>query len=307
MDELDEKKREWDAIHAKEQARRRNMEELRKLVEQMGDGRKTAKSLLKLAVYTDGIKVSDAADIIGVKREVVSAWAKMLMEKEYVDIESTSHPNPTIRPTKQILSKFIAYQRRREKRGPLKVEDDMKGLEEAVKEPSATAEASDGSKPGETPGDEEVELDSGSTYLVFESKSEQSLRLFSRETRKGVKGLFITRSNPTQVKKKHFLGDAKVVWLTSVQTGNDVESIAGLQELSILVSNFIDENEKSIILLEGIEYLISNNNFPVVLRLIQQLRDKVSTSDSMMIMPVNPEALEDKQMPLLESECQTIK
>jgi hypothetical protein len=165
---------------------------------------------------------------------------------------------------------------------------------------------------GEAPPKDEsprgdVELDVGVTYLIPAEKPEKATGLFMREMKKGVKGLYITRSNPVHVKKKYDLSGAKVCWLTSVRASEDILSVSGLQELSILISNFIDENNNSIILLDGIEYLVSNNDFPIVLRLVQQIRDKVSTSESTMLIPLNPNALDGKQLTLLERECHTLK
>ena len=151
-----------------------------------------------------------------------------------------------------------------------------------------------------------IDLEAGSTYLLFESAPKRSIELFLQELHGGKKGLYITRSNPTHVKRKFDLGESKLCWLTSVKASEDVTSVSGLQELSILVSNQIDNNPQSAIFLDGLEYLISNNDFSIVLRLIQQIRDKVSTSDSILIMPFNNESLEQRQVTLLERECNKI-
>jgi len=291
-------------IHEREQVRRRSFEELKKLVEDMGEQRRSTKTLLKLAIYTNGIKATDAAELIGVKPETVIEWMRVLHDKSLVTVDSLKHQNPTIRPTEHVMEKVIEYQISRQQQVDRSVAEEVKGFDEAAAGADAKAADVPDAKAAE---EDEFDLDDGVTYLVFEQKSERSVRLFTREARKGVKGLFITRSNPLQVKKKYFLSDAKVVWLTNVQTDQETESVAGLQELSILVSKFIDESKNGIILFEGVEYLVSNNGFPVVLRLIQQLRDKVSTSASKMLVPVNPDALEERQLSLLESECQTLK
>jgi hypothetical protein len=303
MEDIDEKKRVWGAIYQREQDRRQNIDELKRIVDEMGEGKKTAKTLLKLVVYTEGIRAQEAADIIGVRRQVIDGWLKLLMDRDFVEIESSSHPNPTIRPTKEIMERFRAYkQRKGQEMG--RMDEGIKGLgEKAEGLGGETQPSPDDEKPDEVV----PELETGVTYMVFEPKSEKSMKLFIRDIRNVLKGLYITRSNPNHVKKRHYLADSKVVWLTSVQTGREFESISGLQEMSILVSKFIDENGSTVILLEGLEYLISNNSFQVVLRLIQQLRDKVSTSNSKMIIPLNPNALEDKQLSLLEGECQTLE
>jgi len=154
--------------------------------------------------------------------------------------------------------------------------------------------------------DSDTELESGNTYILLEDMPNRSVKLFQRAVKGGMAGLYITRSNPSHVKKKYDLGTSKICWLTGVRASSEILSISGLQELSILVSNAIDENPKTAIFLDGVEYLVSNNDFPIVLRLIQQIRDKVSTSDSVMIIPINKNALDARQLTLLQRECHTI-
>jgi len=154
--------------------------------------------------------------------------------------------------------------------------------------------------------EKEVELEESMTYLLIEENPEKSIKvkLYLKEKQKGIPGLYITRSNPQHVKKKYGLDDTtEICWLTSVKATGEITSISGLQELSILISNYVDKNNKSIILLDGLEYLISNNDFAIVLRLIQQTRDRISTSESIMLVPFNPNALDQKQFTLLEREC----
>jgi hypothetical protein len=172
-------------------------------------------------------------------------------------------------------------------------------------EPSATPPGAP--EPTPAPMKEEDALDPGTTYLLLEEVPNRAVNLYLRELKGGMRGLYVTRSNPVHVKKKFDLGDSKICWLTGVRAGGDVVSISGLQELSIMVSNTIDESPNSVIFLDGVEYLVSNNDFPIVLRLIQQIRDKVSTSESKLIIPLNPNALESRQLTLLERECHTLK
>ncbi|MFC2163207.1 DUF835 domain-containing protein [Candidatus Altiarchaeota archaeon] len=158
-----------------------------------------------------------------------------------------------------------------------------------------------------TEAQKDIPLEEGLIFLIEEEQPKHSIQLFLKKKAEGINGLYITRSNPEQIKKKYSIDEkTRISWLTSVKSSN-TDSISGLQELSILISNFIDENNKSIIHLDGLEYLISNNEFQMVLRLIQQVRDRVSTSNSIILLPLNPNALEQRQLTLLERECRTIR
>lgn len=152
---------------------------------------------------------------------------------------------------------------------------------------------------------EEAELNPGSTYLITEEKPEQTLKLYKKYSGQDYTGLLLSRMNPQRLKDANPDIQGDMYWLTTVKS-TDQPVLSGLQELSILVSNFIDANDKSVILLDGLEYLISNNDYGIVLRLIQQVRDKVSTSNAILVIPVNPEALSDKELTLLKRETSSI-
>lgn len=330
----------WEAAQVREEGRRKDMAELTKVIEAAGRGKRTPKSLLKLVIHSGGIKADEAAEILDVKRRIIDGWTGLLANKKLVVIDSKKHPNPTIKPSRQVLDKVVRQQARSKQvkkeqriregledeladkeRLLLRLEEDLKkekryramlekklhdsdeklraGVEEAV---DATADKMLGEEIGEG-----GRLDVGGTYLLLADKLDKGLKLFSADMVDGRSGLFITRHHPREFAGKKEIAGSTLYWLTRVQISEDVPSISGLQEISILVSKFIDDHKKSVVMLDGLEYLISNNDFPIVLRLIQQLRDKVSTSDSKMILPLNPHALEERELTLLELECRMIR
>jgi transposase len=339
-----EERRVWDSIRKREKTRQENIEELEKTIKEVGASGKNPKSLFKLVLYAHGIKTMEAADIIGVKMSVIEKWTGQLKDKNLVEVEGESHPNPTIKPTQEVLEKFRKAQEKnkalmKERRMRSKLEDEVEEKEHMLEEIESRLEREKKMRAkleeklkleedelkveegeflekaasdmlvevlAEHPG-QDLTLYGSSAYLMFEEEPRRSVGFYMREIKNGVRGLYITRSNPKQVKRRYDLGDSEVCWLTGVKSTDKTPSVSGLQELSILVSKFIDENQNGVILIDGLEYLISNNDFQVVLRLIQQMRDKVSTSEAKMFIPVNPNALEPKQRTLLERECQTIK
>jgi len=55
-------------------------------------------------------------------------------------------------------------------------------------------------------------------------------------------------------------------------------------------------------MIDGLEYLISNNDFLSVLRLIQNLRDQNEGVGGIMIITLNPKDLENHELTMLEKE-----
>ncbi|MDD1765075.1 MAG: DUF835 domain-containing protein, partial [Methanomassiliicoccales archaeon] len=78
-----------------------------------------------------------------------------------------------------------------------------------------------------------------------------------------------------------------------------------LEKLSVSLEQFIsaaNTGEGSIVLLDGLEYLITNNNFLTVLRFVQSLRDQIAIKNAVLLMALNPSTLEPHELNLLEKE-----
>ena len=55
-------------------------------------------------------------------------------------------------------------------------------------------------------------------------------------------------------------------------------------------------------LLEGVEYLITQNSFDATLRFMQKVNEYVTLSKGILLLPVNPSAMESKDYHLLARE-----
>ena len=71
-----------------------------------------------------------------------------------------------------------------------------------------------------------------------------------------------------------------------------------LKQTASLVSEFA--RRRSIIYMEGIEYLMANNGFDAVKTLLDHLSDIVTVSGAVLVYSVDPDILEEKEKALLE-------
>ncbi len=140
-----------------------------------------------------------------------------------------------------------------------------------------------------------------STYLVKEAQPQQSYALFLAALGKGKRGFCVTRAYPQKIREKYGIAlDVPVLWLSNVGKEDSVRP-KDLEKLSLALEHFITK-ESGFVLVDGIEYLITNNNFLTVLRLVQALRDTVAIHGATMVISVNPETLDAHQLNLLEKE-----
>jgi two-component system cell cycle response regulator len=155
-------------------------------------------------------------------------------------------------------------------------------------------------------------LAGGKSYVVEESPPDISFDAFvniistsSRDQPAKVVGLAISRQHPDLIRQKYGLEETPIYWLAT-RTGQDVISPTNLGILTHTMIQFIEENASGVILLDGLEYLVSNNDFNKVLRVIDQVNDHISQGTAIMIIPVDPRAFEAKELALLERNVEKL-
>jgi isoleucyl-tRNA synthetase len=156
----------------------------------------------------------------------------------------------------------------------------------------------------EEPTERELDLKDGFTYLVREGRSLQAYKLLKKYIESGRKGFCVTRNFPEKIREMYGLGDTPILWLSNVGTKDSVRP-KDLEKLSLSLEQFLAK-QGGIILLDGLEYLITNNSFITVLRLIQSLRDQVAINRSILVMPVNPDTMSSNELNNLEKEVDLV-
>jgi hypothetical protein len=154
------------------------------------------------------------------------------------------------------------------------------------------------------PDELEIKLKSSFTYLIPEERSAKSYSLFKMSLDKGMPGYCVTRTFPEKIRERYELGDIPILWLSNVAKEEAVRP-KDLEKLSLSLEEFLGK-EGGIILLDGIEYLITNNNFITVLKLIQSLRDQVAINRSILLLSINPSTMDSHQINLLKREVDSV-
>ncbi|HKZ47471.1 MAG TPA: DUF835 domain-containing protein, partial [Thermoplasmata archaeon] len=95
-----------------------------------------------------------------------------------------------------------------------------------------------------------------------------------------------------------------MVWLSNISKDDAVRP-KDLEKLSLSLEQFMASGG-GVIMLDGVEYLITNNNFITVLRLVQSLRDQIAINRAVLILPVNAATLDQNQRSLLEREADQV-
>jgi PAS domain S-box-containing protein len=160
-------------------------------------------------------------------------------------------------------------------------------------------------KEGENGTKRRFELEFGNAYLV-KNNVEKAFEVFADNVLSGFEGLCITREFPPRVRKKYGLEKTPIIWLTEERTEGQM-TVHTLQDLSIIIRNFLEKTRRGIVLLDGSEYLITNHGFESFIRFLQLNRSRIEYNDAILIAPLSEEALEPKQEKLIIREMSTFE
>jgi hypothetical protein len=158
-------------------------------------------------------------------------------------------------------------------------------------------------------GDEKppgIDLQGGHCYLIKEEKLRKSMKLYVDTLKKGYKGYFITRTNPKHLKNIKELKNSTMIWLTDKESTKENTIPPVLERIIYEIGDFVKKEDKGCLILDGIEYLESNNSFDAVLRFIRRIIDEVSESKSIFLVTLGPRTLQEQELKILEREMESI-
>jgi hypothetical protein len=154
--------------------------------------------------------------------------------------------------------------------------------------------------------DDIPELKEGYSYVMEEDRPKRCYHTITSLMEKGYKAYCVTRRNPRMVAGEFGLEDARLVWLTESQPDEMDYIEPSLESLLYRMEIFVDENEKPVLFLDGIEYLASKTSFEAVMSFVRRLVDMVSDRGVIFLTVVSPEALGEKQTKSLEREVTAV-
>ena len=152
-----------------------------------------------------------------------------------------------------------------------------------------------------------LDIEKGVCYLIKEKKPEVSYRLFEILLDQRMPGLVITRQYPERVRRERGLVDVRVLWLSHTP-GEDFHNPTAIGTLAKLIEKFIeDSGGEGVILLDGLEFLIINNGFLQTLMFVEHVNEFVMQGRGIVLIPVSPETLEEKELALLERNVKVLE
>lgn len=148
--------------------------------------------------------------------------------------------------------------------------------------------------------------DYGLTMLYFEKKGSRAFDAFIAEMGTGSVGAVISRIHPDIIRENFHLQGVPLIWLAQ-QPGESRIDPTNLGILQHSILEFYRKHEGSVVLLEGIEYLLANNSLESVLKTLYALDDEVVVRRGLLIITVDPEILTEQGVAMLVRDFQLVE
>jgi hypothetical protein len=147
--------------------------------------------------------------------------------------------------------------------------------------------------------DMEVELTPGRIYLAKEKKARVPFDLFSKCEECGRPSLLVTRCHPRILKEEHGIEGDKILWL-SMTSGTRNLDPTGLGRISEIMAQHIRESDEAVVLLDGLEYLASMNEFRKVMGMMDRMYEEATVNKGIFVTTIDPDAFGSREVAFLE-------
>jgi PAS domain S-box-containing protein len=144
-------------------------------------------------------------------------------------------------------------------------------------------------------------IEPGESYLIESHDPAEAFDIFIDAVTHGIQGFSICRIHPKKVRGKYGLKKTPILWLSTIEAEDSIDP-RDLAKINHLLNEFLKRATDSIILLEGIEYLIIQNSFEKVIKAMHSLNDYITLFGSRLLVPVSPRTLSEKELSILEKE-----
>jgi predicted neuraminidase len=145
----------------------------------------------------------------------------------------------------------------------------------------------------------------GASYILKTRNTDKAFDMFMKlRERTAADGIIISRVFPDRLRKMYKLEDSILMWLSHQKTDESIDP-SNLEKLEFIIHEFISRHEGALVLIDGIEYIILQDSFENALKFLQSLNDLIILNKATLIIPLNPVALNKKELSLLERELES--
>jgi hypothetical protein len=146
----------------------------------------------------------------------------------------------------------------------------------------------------------------GTSLLFLEKKGERAFAAFENEVAAGSVGVVISRIHPDILKERYRLQNSAVIWLAK-QPGEKRIDPTSISILQVSIADFLHQHEGAVVLVDGVDYLLTNNPLEGVLKMLYALDDEVVVTKGLLIITLDPDVISKKGQAMLVRDFQVVE
>lgn len=197
-------------------------------------------------------------------------------------------------------------------------EDDSETLKELLEEDLPTTEPVDYQE-GESVSVMNIEniiqkhlsgvkrLQSRGFYLLDYHDRSKVMDLINKNSQRVSRCIFLTREYPKKIKEMHEI-DAELMdikWISAIGEEGAYKP-TDLDRMVGDIRRSLEVNEKAMVVIDSTEYLLNNNDYKEVYNFISQLKDLSSVSRSILLLNIDLNSLEERELNQLKKEADEV-
>ena len=153
----------------------------------------------------------------------------------------------------------------------------------------------------------EFTVDAGHNNLVESSDSSYAFNAF-RNIVSDTPGLCITTTFPEKIRRKYGLEKTPIVWISKTSLGEMTFKPSDLNfEISQTATKFMRDNPRTSVIFDDLEYLVEIAGFDDVIRFVKILTDVGSASNSTVVVPLDPNAIDERELFVIKGSFDSIR
>lgn len=146
-----------------------------------------------------------------------------------------------------------------------------------------------------------IELQPGNLYILTGKKPDRVFGLYSSIKSSGRETAVFARMHPERLEKDFGIPPEAITWLSNTNGPR----IINPQNVGILTDSMVRlfENDTGpAVIFEGIEYIMTQNDFTKVLKMVNFIYETVAVHQGIMIVALDPQAFSEKELAYLTRE-----
>jgi len=147
-------------------------------------------------------------------------------------------------------------------------------------------------------------IPAGHSYLFTEDGIYAAFAALRYLLVEGHRALILSKTHPDKISSRYQV-DCPIIWIVS-KPPPGVKAITvdpfRLGRIYSLIADFARNNPGAVVLLDGIDYLISENDFSSFMKTLQLINENIAMTGSILLLPVNQDSFTPQDYSFLERE-----